>query len=280
MSDTERDPGGIALNLDATPLLPQLADIIRRRLEAQARQAELEAERAELELAREAARWEIERERLQAEAAKLRIEEEQARIALERTRRQWREEEVSNRYRHVYVLTGTIDDHSVDACIERLSTWSRLEPGCPITLVLRSPGGYVIPGFHLFDTLVELRERGHHITTYALGYAASMAGILLQAGTRRIMGRNAWLLVHELGAGTWGKLSEIEDEVKWARALMDRVTDIFVSRSRATNAPKKLTRSKFQSMYRRKNCWLSAREALEMGIVDEVGPDVVPEKEG
>ena len=61
-------------------------------------------------------------------------------------------------------------------------------------IVFSSPGGGIISGFELFDFMQDLRSKGHKITTGSLGYAASMAGILLQAGDVRWIGHQSWMI--------------------------------------------------------------------------------------
>ena len=93
--------------------------------------------------------------------------------------------------------------------------------------------------------------------------AASMAGILLQAGDVRWIGHQAWLMIHRAAFGAIGKTYEIEDEVKLVKRIEGRILDIFTSRS-------KLTRHKIVRNWDRKDWWIDADEALEMGLVDEV----------
>ena len=49
--------------------------------------------------------------------------------------------------------------------------------------------------------------------------AASMAGILLQAGDTRWVGHQAWVMIHRAAFGAWGKTHEIEDEVEFVKEL-------------------------------------------------------------
>jgi len=69
----------------------------------------------------------------------------------------------------------------------------------------------------LYDYVRGLRRQGHHVTTSSLGYAASMAGILLQVGDKRIMGAESWLLIHEGSFGAVGSVGQVEDTVEWSR---------------------------------------------------------------
>src|SRR5574341_658348 len=115
----------------------------------------------------------------------------------------------------------------------------------------------------LWDFLLELRQRGHKLTTVARGYAASMAGILLQAGDERVIGPESWLLIHEASFGVVGSYGEVEDRVEWVKKIQARILDIFASRS-------KLSRSQIKRRWHRKDWWLDSDEALKLGFVDRI----------
>jgi ATP-dependent Clp protease protease subunit len=148
--------------------------------------------------------------------------------------------------------------------MERLAYWSRTEPGCAIELIFTSPGGSVIDGMALFDFIQQLRRAGHFITTRALGWAASMAGILLQAGDKRVMAKESYVLIHEISTGAVGKIGEIEDEVKFVKKIQGRILDIFAARAN-------VKREYFAKHWKRQDWWLDSDEALKIGIIDEVG---------
>lgn len=164
---------------------------------------------------------------------------------------------------HIYQFGGTVDGGSVKTCMKQLAVWNRSEPGCAIEIVFHSPGGSVIDGMALFDYILGLRAKGHHITTTGLGYAASMAGILLQAGDVRRMGREAYILIHEVSNSTSGKIGEIEDDVKFMKMVQARVLAIFAERSN-------LSKKQIQSRWSRKDWWIDSDTALKLGLVDEI----------
>ena len=172
----------------------------------------------------------------------------------------------SDRYNHTYQFVTQVTDSSVERCMERLTAWDRQEPECDIQIVFNSPGGSVIAGMALFDFITGLSRRGggkHTITTLGLGYAASMAGILLQAGDRRQMGKQAWVLIHEISFSAIGKIGEVEDTTEWAKRICKRVVDIFASRSH-------MKKSYIEAHWKRKDWWISSEECLKLGIVDDV----------
>lgn len=210
-----------------------------------------------------------------ANAEALTAEHEAATALLDRERA----EEKRDRERHAdeygdrtYRFLSGVTEASVLACIQKLDAWHRADPECEMTVVFDSPGGAVIPGFHLFDHILGLRE-SHHITTVTRGYAASMGGILLQSGTTRVMGRNAHLMIHEVSFGAQGKIGDVEDWVDFAKLLWDRALDIFAERCREASdetATKRLTRRALDNRSRRKNWWIPADLALAYGLVDAV----------
>jgi ATP-dependent Clp endopeptidase proteolytic subunit ClpP len=170
---------------------------------------------------------------------------------------------------HTYRLLSGIDDATVQKCIKQLDAWHRSDPECKMTIIFDSPGGAVIPGFHLFDHILALRET-HEINTVTRGYAASMGGILLQVGEKRTMGRNAHLMIHEVSFGAQGKIGDVEDGVEFAKLLWNRALDIFADRCKASSAAKPLTRASLVHRSKRKNWWIKATDALAFGLVDEV----------
>ena len=223
---------------------------------------ELARARAEL-LRAEASLAAAETRKAAAEASTAESEARAAEIALDREELKRRDELAADEFHRVYRFSGAVASDSVKNCVATLSRWHRVDPNCFITLVFHSPGGEVVAGFALWDFLMELKET-HHLTTVARGYAASMAGILLQAGHVRVMGAEASLLIHEGSFGAIGTVGSVEDTVEWVRKLQDRILDIFAARS-------KMSRAQLKRRWHRKDWWLTSDEALKYGFVDEVG---------
>lgn len=163
----------------------------------------------------------------------------------------------------LYRFGNEVSSQSVTKCISKLTEWHRIFPKSDIEIIFSSPGGSIIDGFELFDFIQYLRNEGHKVSTGTLGYAASMAGILLQAGDTRWIGQQAWLMIHRAAFGAYGKTFEIEDEVKFVKRIEERILDIFICRS-------KLTKNKIKRNWERKDWWISAEEALELELVDEI----------
>jgi ATP-dependent Clp endopeptidase proteolytic subunit ClpP len=202
-------------------------------------------------------------QRTWAELRKVQLETERVALEVEGLRRKERDLAADADRSHVYTFYTGVEAESVQQCMAELGVWSRRDPGAPITIVFNSPGGSVLDGLALFDYLRHLRAGGHHVTTVALGRAASMGAVLLQGGDRRIMGANAFLLVHEVSNLHSGKVSEMEDGVEFSRRLQRRLLSILANRST-------LTEAQIQRRWARKEWWLDADEAVELGLADAV----------
>ena len=198
-----------------------------------------------------------------AEAKEAEIKAKEAGLRFKRIERDYSIKWAEDIENHLYRFNGAVSSESVEECIKKLTHWSRIDPGCDIEIVFSSPGGSIIPGFELFDFIQTLRADGHHITTGSLGYAASMAGILLQSGDTRWIGHQSWMMIHRAAFGAYGKTFEVEDEVKFIQRIEERIINIFTSRC-------SLTKQKIKRNWDRKDWWISADECLDLELVDEI----------
>lgn len=177
-------------------------------------------------------------------------------------------------YNYTYRFTSEVNEETVKTCIDKLTFWHRTNAECDIEIVFNSPGGSVFAGMDLFDFILELRRQGHYITTAARGMAASMGGILLQAGTKRIMGKEAYILIHEVSTWAGGKVGDLEDEVKFLQRMSERIVDIFAERAAEAadngTAEKPISKAQLRTNWKRRDWWLDSTEALRLGIVDEL----------
>jgi len=166
-------------------------------------------------------------------------------------------------YANVYHFLSDVNRMTVKECIETLDRWKRRDPKNTITLIFNSPGGSVIDGLALYDEILSMRESGHKIITKARGMAASMGGVLLQAGDERLIGKNAHMLIHEVSSIEMGKLTEIEDEVKFLNKLQDRLLDILAERAT-------ISKANIKKRWKRQDWWLSAQECIDLGFADRI----------
>jgi len=242
----------------------------RRKDQAEAEKLAAEADQIRQQIKLNAERMEAERRKLVAEERKLLAEAEKAeaeafasKLIVEQAQENRVWQLADNKYHRVYTFNDTVGSQSVRSCMRQLDIWSRIDPKCDITIIFDSPGGSVIDGMALFDYLLQIRKAEHRLHTTTLGYAASMAGILLQAGDVRSMGSESYVLVHEISFGVGGKIGEVEDEVAFVKKIQGRVLDIFAARST-------LSKKQIENRWKRRDWWLDSEEALRLGFVDKI----------
>ena len=254
----------------------------RQKLLVEARKIEVDIQLAQAKALFEEKKAEAEIRKLDVETAKLELEREATAqnvsaglINLNQMQRQEEAALAADIFHKFYHFTDDVTEKSIKACMDRLAYWRRTTKDlCDITIVFSSPGGSLFDGLVLFDYIQEMKTEGHHITTGALGMAASMAGILLQAGTTRYMGKEAWMLIHEISSIAWGKSSAIEDEAAFLKRIQSRIVDIFMhgveqaKTNRTATSP--LTRKKIEEGWKRKDWWVDADQALKYGLIDTI----------
>ena len=207
---------------------------------------------------------ELDIEKRKLEIRKLSAEAGRHELELLRAERETIAWDASADEHRIYNFFGQVDGSSCMAAQDVLGNWAR-RGGGEFTVIFNSPGGSVIHGLALFDFLENIKaEHDVYLTTVARGMAASMGGILLQAGDHRVIGTNAHMLIHEVSSIGFGKLSEIEDEVAFMRKLQGRCSAILAERST-------LTQKQIENKWRKKDWWLDAEETVELGFADEIG---------
>lgn len=209
------------------------------------------------------AKFLAEARRAEAEARVFEADAAQAEIRLAKAKYERAKELAGDEHHHLYRFTSQVDQGTARVCMQQLAVWNRNHKGCDIEIVFTSPGGSIIDGMALYDFLQDLRQDGHKVTTRALGVAASMAGILLQAGDVRVMAPESWLLIHQASFGAIGSFGAVEDTVEWVKQIQKRIVKIFAARSN-------LSEKQIERRWHRTDWWISSDDALKFGLVDEV----------
>ena len=247
-------------NLPQSPA-PAVTTPATSNLDAQLKALQLEEAQLRVEKARNAKGHEA-----RENALKLRQLEAQVRAAeldVAKREREAEREKASHDEHMVYTLWDAVTTDTMKAAMTDLGRWSRRFPGKPLTLMLNSPGGAVVHGLALYDFVLKLRADGHHVTVIVLGQAASMGGILLQAGDKRIVGANSRVLIREVSAGTQGNIQSMSDAVIESQNLWSRLVRLLARRS-------SLSEAQIRSRALRKDWWLDAHETVALGFADEL----------
>lgn len=207
--------------------------------------------------------------KMKAEARTAMYEAEIQKINRDRAVRQEKFDLLGDFYHHTYYFDNDVTQKSVNSCMRTLEAWHRQDPKCDMEIKVTSYGGSVIHGMSLVDQLTQYSLRGggsHKITIRVLGAAASMAAIILQTADVRLMGREAYLLVHEPSGAAEGTHGDLKDTLKWFDLISERIAKLFVNR-----ASGKITLEDFQSLWQRRDVWLDSNESLNYGFVDAIG---------
>ena len=160
------------------------------------------------------------------------------------------------------IFLGTpIDDYVSSLLIAQLLFLEAEDPSKDIYMYINSPGGAITAGFGILDTMNYIKP---NIVTICMGQAASMAAVLLSAGTKgkRMALENSRIMIHQPLGGVTGQATDIEIHTKEILYLKEKLNQIL-----ANNAGK--TTKKIENDTNRDN-FMSATEALSYGLIDEV----------
>jgi ATP-dependent Clp protease protease subunit len=160
------------------------------------------------------------------------------------------------------IFVGTpIDDMVANLVIAQMLFLQMEDPKKDIHLYINSPGGVVTGGMAIYDTMNFLQC---DIVTYCIGQAASMATVLLAAGTKgkRYALPNSRVMIHQPTGGASGQTADIAIQAKeilrWRRTLNEIIA------RHTGRTVEQLERDSDRDYY------MSAQEALDYGIVDKV----------
>lgn len=160
------------------------------------------------------------------------------------------------------VFIGTpIDDTVASLTIAQLLFLESEDPTKDINIYINSPGGSVSAGLAIYDTMQFVRP---DISTICVGMAASMAQVLLCAGTagKRFALPNSRIMMHQPLGGTQGQAIDIEIYTKEMLRIRDSLYKIISKHSGKTVAT--ILKDADRDNY------MDPKEALEYGLIDRV----------
>jgi ATP-dependent Clp protease protease subunit len=161
----------------------------------------------------------------------------------------------------IVFLGSAIDDNIANVIIAQLLFLEAEDPEKDISLYINSPGGIITAGMAIYDTMKFIKN---DIVTICIGQAASMAAILLSAGSqgKRYALPNSKILIHQPMGGFEGQATDILIHAKEIKKVKENLIDIL-----ANHTDQK--RNKIAKDIER-DFIMTATEALEYGIVDNV----------
>jgi len=129
----------------------------------------------------------------------------------------------------------------------------------PIYIHINSYGGSIFAAFGAIDVIKACRVP---VYTIIEGSTASAGTLISIVGKKRFIRPTAYMLIHQLSSGCWGKMSEIEDEFKNLQDLMKKIKQIY-----SDNAS--IPRKELNELLKH-DLWLDADKCLKYGLVDEL----------
>ncbi len=160
------------------------------------------------------------------------------------------------------IFIGTpIDDHIANLVVAQLLFLEAEDPDKEISIYINSPGGSVTAGLAIYDTFQFIRP---DVTTYCIGQAASMAAVLLSAGTpgKRYALPNSRVIIHQPSGGAQGQATDINIQAKEILRTRQRLNEI-LSRHSGQEI------SKIEQDVER-DFIMTADVARDYGIIDQV----------
>ncbi len=154
-----------------------------------------------------------------------------------------------------------IDDYVANIIQAQLLYLESADPQKDISIYFNSPGGSVYAGLGIYDTMQYISS---DVATICTGMAASMAAVLLCAGTagKRSALEHSRIMIHQPMGGAQGQASDIEITAREIQKLKKELYTIIATHS---NNPFKKVEKDSDRDY-----WMIANEAKEYGMIDEV----------
>jgi ATP-dependent Clp protease protease subunit len=161
----------------------------------------------------------------------------------------------------IIFLGQGIDDHVANQIIAQLLFLESEDPDKDINMYIQSPGGSVHSGLAIYDTMQLIKP---DVATHAVGVTASMGTVLLAGGAKgkRYALPHSTIHMHQAQGGTEGAASDIEI---MAREILRLQTTLRQILAKHTGQDYEKISADFD-----RDRWLSAPEAVEYGIVDEI----------
>ena len=160
------------------------------------------------------------------------------------------------------IFLGTeVNDYTANVLQAQLLYLDSVDPGKDINVYINSPGGSVYAGLGIYDTMQFIQS---DVATICTGMAASMAAVLLVAGKegKRSALPHSRVMIHQPLGGVQGQASDIEIEAREIQKIKKELYTIIAEHSH-TDFDKVWADSD-------RNYWMTAEEAKEYGMIDQV----------
>tara|TARA_R110002012_G_scaffold170709_1_gene335230 strand:- start:1236 stop:1865 length:630 start_codon:yes stop_codon:yes gene_type:complete len=149
--------------------------------------------------------------------------------------------------------------HSTGHKLANIQQVYRLNEAPKVQLHINSYGGSVFAGFSSVDYI---RNCPVPVVSVIDGCAASAATIMSVVAEERLMHEHAFMLIHQLSSGMWGKFEAMKDDMKNNELLMKKIIGIYEEHT-------KIPKVKIKDILKR-DLWWDAKTCLKYGLVDDI----------
>lgn len=162
---------------------------------------------------------------------------------------------------NIIFIGAEINDDVANAVIAQLLYLEAENPDKDISLYINSPGGSITAGIAIYDTMQFIKA---DVSTICVGQAASMAAVLLAAGTvgKRYSLPNSRVILHQPFGGVQGQASDIAIQAKEVLRIRENINEILAKHTHQA-------REKIQADIER-DFIMTAAEAKEYGLIDHL----------
>jgi ATP-dependent Clp protease, protease subunit len=184
-------------------------------------------------------------------------------MVLEQTGRGERSYDIYSRLlkERIIFLGSDIEDSVADVLMAQLIFLEYEDAEKDITIYVNSPGGLVSSGLAIYDTIQFIKP---NVATVCIGQAASMAAVLLAAGTKgkRYALPHARIMLHQPIGGVGGQTADVAIHAKEIMRIRDTINEILATH---TGQPVDVIKKDTD-----RNLYLTAEEAKKYGLIDEI----------
>jgi ATP-dependent protease ClpP protease subunit len=149
--------------------------------------------------------------------------------------------------------------HSTGHKLANIQQVYKLNEAPKVQLHINSYGGSVFAGFSSVDYI---RNCPVPVVSVIDGCAASAATIMSVVAEERLMHEHAFMLIHQLSSGMWGKFEAMKDDMKNNELLMKKIIGIYEEHT-------KIPKVKIKDILKR-DLWWDAKTCLKYGLVDDI----------
>lgn len=163
----------------------------------------------------------------------------------------------------IVFLNGVVDEHMAHIAVMQILYLESTAPEKPINIYINSPGGSVLAGLAIADTMAAV---SCPISTTATGMAMSMGAYLLSCGSKgmRYATEGCRIMCHQVSSGNRGTVADMKISMKESEFLDD-----YLAERLSRNCGVSLEKYRADT---NRDFYMSATEAVEYGLIDQVVP--------